>query len=563
MSGTPPIRSSLELGGQTEIPSTFTDLSTTTAPSAAPADPTEVFSRAQETLQQELEKHSPQDRTYQICSSSTPSRSIPIPSLNLHPSQAAPSSPLAVSWGHRGDISAKYARVKPLSRHTSVHHLLFLKDKPPELQQTSPLDQLGVSPRFSRNVHTTREQSSSSSSSTDAPLTERGFRTAAPMFFSITNHKVKFSGKEACEQLLSCLNRPGGPDLVLNFFSQLHSLEDAEWYVRRWDVLLAELILRPQTYAFIHQFIKSEGIKIDPFAKRIVEGFQKMRPPASLEVVILLFAFYTHEELRDQTPETLFRGTNLSSSLYKEYGHHLLQKTLKKWEKEIRSHWKKTCHPDNLCLSLHAIRSVLLKNRKGFDKLPIAEQEECCLQTQRQNIENCKGFFRYFLEQFYNQPITEEFRRLIVDRRELIFSRLMSVQRDLIYSKLTPPYSPEIIAEAEAEIAKAEPNAIFQSEVGSCEIVFLRLLNPWLLSLAKKDPIHREALLNLTKMIQALANQVQFGDEKRDEVFEEFKPVYSWFIEIHRFWIHNNFPMRLILLGSNTVTSSSSAPMSN
>ncbi len=648
--------------------------------------PTLVFSGALKRLQDELGglRANP-DRTYQATPASSSSSASPTSEPRAHarrrmtymqPPLSSPQSKLAQPAAlPLPPLDLRHARVrqKTLGRHPSCRDVFSAN--PPLI------DQLAISPRTP-----TGKPPSPCSSSTD---THRSFRQYAPMFFSITNQKASFSSNEASEQIRDYIKTPGGKEQALNFFSHLYNLGDADWYVMRWNLMLADIVLDPESYPFIQNFIERKQINVDSFAKGIAQGFQESDTP--LEKVIDILSFYIREELKKQpsqepllspslyrecklyflqhrmphsfsitnqmvefspekareeilsclatpngeeevrsfisqffplengeeykarwssllaelflnpqshlfirsiiigkdkskvdlfakriaegfqnlnthvdevigvlslcaqedlkrqTPETMFRGTDLSTSLYREYGLVLLHSTMQTWAGILHPFWERMDQHD-FCLKIPFIVNFLHKTENSIDSLT-DEKRAQCLQKQEENFENNKAFFKDFLDEFYKTPIPIEFQKLVASQREYIYARLVEVEIKAISEQAFS--SPE---EKEAALANAKATAILKSEVRVCQLIMLRMLNPWLISLAQKEPIRQEALINLTKMIQALANQVRFG--LKESTLEIYNPIYADFIEVHRFWIDNNFPL-LSLLRESALPSSS------
>ncbi len=141
------------------------------------------------------------------------------------------------------------------------------------------------------------------------------------------------------------------------------------------------------------------------------------------------------------------------------------------------------------------------------------------MQTVKHNKNCCREFFRFFLNKLYESPLPQAFQDLLSIRRKQIYDYLISKE-------------PIPLEEAPAH-----------SEVFIGEVLFLRIINPYLRNIGKKSS-EIDALTNLMKMIQSLSNQVRFGSEKKDEVFESFNDIYDIFIQKHRDYINHKFPLR-------------------
>lgn len=378
-------------------------------------------------------------------------------------------------------------------------------------------ERIPLTPRKNSHDHTMHHQVAftSSSSSTDTPLTTRAFEEAATELLAMPKRKHKFSSEKAALDIVSCLKRPGGVELVLDLFSQYHHLVKDKRISQRWNHLLATTFLYPQSLPLILSFIKKENIHPDAFAQIIISGFHHKKPPFVEATYIL--SLYTLEDLKGQDPKTLFRNIHLSSSLHKEYGAALLDDYLNRMKKQVVSYWKRGASPADLCLNDKRIHQTLIQTHRGYEELEPEKQLEVRGATIRQNIEACKQFFRFFLETLYAEPLPAE------------CQDLLSMRRSQIFTKLRETLPPE--------------EAFIQSEVLVGEILFLRILNPFLLYLGKL-PVEVDSLINLTKMTQAISNQVKFGTEKHDEVFESFNEIYDQFLGMHHEFINKNFSLR-------------------
>lgn len=359
-----------------------------------------------------------------------------------------------------------------------------------------------------------------------------------PHSFSIANQTAEFSSAMAREEILAYLRSGNGAEQIAAFIAHFFPLENGQWYEARWNSLLADLFLNPDSHSFIRGLIGKNKHKVDLFAKRIADGFLHL--DANVNEVIAVLSLCTQEDIQGQTPETMFRGTDLSTSLYREYGLVLLHTTMQNWA-EILDPFLERMDECEFCLKMPLIAKSLYKTDSPIDTLPEEKQAQC-LEKQKVNFENNKGFFSAFLDQFYKTPIPVEFQKLVASQREHIYEKLAEVEIAAISEQ-----SFSSAEEKDAAIANAKATAVLQSEVLICQLIILRMLNPWLISLAQKDPIRQEAILNLTKMIQSLANQVPFG--LKESTLEPYNCIYHDFIEIHRFWIHNYFPLMSLLHG--------------
>lgn len=408
------------------------------------------------------------------------------------------------------------------------HRPLVFTPRPQPKAPDEPIHQMG--------------ESSSSSNRSGPPSPPFCFEEIAPELHLMTDKKKNFSTETAAQEVADCLERPGGKELVLSIFSLYHHVEKEKRIAQRWQLLLTSTLLYPQPKCIdlVYAFLEKEGILPIDFAHTVVEGFLcKETPPLHVSYIL---SSYTEEDLKSQKEDTLFRIGTLSSFLYSGYGNYLLDNHLTSLKKTILNYWKKT-PPTAHCLDERKIYQHLLKSDKKFKGLSEEEKNTLCKKTVEINKASCREFFHLFLKKLYSTPLPEEFQDLLSRRRKGIFNYCLSKGPFL----LEAPSSPK-------ETQKRLLNAQKTSQVVICEVLFVRIINPYLINIGK-DEAQTDALKNLTILIQTICNQnkEEGKSESKKEVFESskmffeesFNDLYDTFIHIHRKYIDENFPIRL------------------
>ena len=74
------------------------------------------------------------------------------------------------------------------------------------------------------------------------------------------------------------------------------------------------------------------------------------------------------------------------------------------------------------------------------------------------------------------------------------------------------------------------------------EFLFFRMINPYLVNHLDclSSPLKRSAVISFSKILQSIANNVYFGDEKCNKAFERFNPIIKKFERQHHLFLEKN-----------------------
>lgn len=318
-----------------------------------------------------------------------------------------------------------------------------------------------------------------------------------PTLMKITEKK-KFDAQEAAKEVTQCLALSYGPELLSETLFKLKGELEGTKRESRFHELMACLLLFPQAVWFTSAFVCAHE-DCDEFSSRAIT-LLATREAAPLSVIYSL-SLFTKNELPGQTLDTLFRGTNLSTSLCKEYGFQLLDPELRFLGRSVQRSLERS---DLLCLCLN--EKLLQKHLSVADAVSSREVVAARLQ---ENIIFCKSYFREMLALIYQMRISPECQSLLAMRRAQIgkhFNLSHSDERLVAFTG---------------------------------QLLFLRILNPFLIEQGTTE-LERSALVSLTKITQALTNQIPFGTEKQDPIFESFNDIFEEFRIIHQQFINAN-----------------------
>ncbi|MGE0670756.1 MAG: hypothetical protein AB7O89_07470 [Parachlamydiales bacterium] len=309
--------------------------------------------------------------------------------------------------------------------------------------------------------------------------------------------KKRFDAQEAAKEVAQCLALSKGPELLASTLSELKGgLEGTKKKVR-YHELMASLLLYPQAVPFIADYVLAHE-NCDEFSANVIPFYKSWEtPPLS---VIYSLSLFTRKELQKQDLETLFRGTNLSTSFCKEYGLQILDTELRFLGRSVKRPLDKG-DALNFCLSEKLLQKYIAPVGSAASVNTDARIQE--------NISFCKTYFREMLTQIYQMNLPVE------------CQSLLAMYRAQIAKHFNLTHSDERV------------------EVFTGQLFFLRILNPYLIAQGSSE-LEVSALVSLTKMTQALANNIPFGTEKQDPIFESFNDIYDEFKIIHQQFINAN-----------------------
>jgi hypothetical protein len=246
-----------------------------------------------------------------------------------------------------------------------------------------------------------------------------------------------------------------------------------------------------------------DDIKL-PVARKFVKRMQEAGAiPDDLPTII---SQITRDELKFQQIENLFREANLSSYLCREVSYIY-------WEGELKD-LKAFCleklhaiNPQNCILEDSKIREFKKEQDPQFVNRPLSIRDRLVWLLQQDNVKCFSEFAIPIIEKIYSLPVPDKFAKLLKMRRHNIYLYL----RD--------------------HTNKTKEERTHLSRVGLGEVLFLRILNPWLLNVTDV-PNDLSVMKTLTCLMQQLSNEIPFGVEK--PILEKLNPLFDRFIGMHR-----------------------------
>lgn len=330
-------------------------------------------------------------------------------------------------------------------------------------------------------------------------------------FISMRLHKIFYKVEIAEKELSKCLGDNTDKlqrEIILQLVLDLH--KDPKNHERLYEVLSLAL-LKKENMAFIQSFLRTNKPTITPFAEAAVDVL--IRRKIDLLPVIL---HATEFDLERETPKTVFRDTCLSSALSKVYGKHLWEKELKELDHTIHREFNRWPNPSLLTLDSNAMSQLLEQNDPDFKKLPADKQNEAIAREVEHHAENFRQFAFPILAAIYSMKIPSKFSQLLQMRRNCIIAFL----------------------KAHPDPSNPNEDLNVSSRITVSGDLFLRLLNPHLSQdFNEQHPKWLRIMLHLAKFTQNLANEVRFGQEKREPVYELLNPLFDTFIKTHRDFI--------------------------
>ena len=271
--------------------------------------------------------------------------------------------------------------------------------------------------------------------------------------------------------------------------------------------VIALTISKSGNEKFFCSLVKDWRIDVNDFAKNVAMEFKKDSNLSPLFLPTLMRV--TDYELKSQNPQTLFREQNFSSALCREYAGIVWGDELKQFCSGLSKKLEKI-GPLNLCLMTQLIEEHLLKEDPSFKLLNYHLREKQIQKFLHSNLKSFKEFTQSILSEIFDMKISNEIKIMLICRRSQIIKFL-----------------------SESSLQKNEKlEALSRTYIS--EVLILRILNPQIISLAQsngQNPALRNVVINLSKIIQALGNQVPFNDENEDIVYQAFKDLYEFSIK--------------------------------
>ena len=351
-------------------------------------------------------------------------------------------------------------------------------------------------------------------------------------YFTTMPTKLYFDTKKAEAELSAVISEyPQEMQEVLKIVIEVRD-KLSEKHLHRLQDVLTRCLIEPSSKFMGNnaRFIKSYFIKYvgetDLFAKHVVAKL--IEKQKKHEEITVILATYTLTDMVKETLETLFRGTNLSSSLCKHYGNFLWQQVLKELEKIILKELNSQSDISQLNIDPTSILMELMERKDiSFNECSTKDQNDLFAETEKKRVDNFMRFAALAMAHIYALKFPEKFSQILQNRRSHIIKFL---EKNMHQSK--------------------EFEAVDRSRIYISELLFLRILNPHLIAIAKAKAIPKEksqivehVMVQLTKCIQCLAKQAPFGSEKDELLYEKLNPLYEDCIKTHQAFLDlHTFP---------------------
>jgi len=308
-----------------------------------------------------------------------------------------------------------------------------------------------------------------------------------------------FDKKKAEEELSGCIQLfPIQYRDIEKILTQTQSQLSENRLHRLYDIFCLALPKNTNATFLSLYFNRTNGA--DDFAKVAVSELMKEKTDNEM---IELLALYTRVDLGLQIDDcdTLFRNDWISSSLCHEYALAIWKKEIDRLCGIIADELNVNGH--HLCLDKTQIEKEL-KQDSNFSALKINTQRKKISQVLRGNQVQFVVFLQKIIPVIHSMTVPSQ------------LSNLFKMRRHLISIFLAPKLK-------EGESLKQ------LSRMYTSELVFLRLINPAILSIPNHD--FASVKINIIKMIQSLANEAR---PEKDTLAEILKPIYDEFISHHR-----------------------------
>jgi hypothetical protein len=347
-----------------------------------------------------------------------------------------------------------------------------------------------------------------------------------PYFLKLSesNFFSMFSPERAAKELSGCLKEnPRDFPLIVDIVSKLRSINKKDSVKAKLHEVLAHVLLNVEGTQFIYVYFDKSGQEEnkDAFAKTVVKIVDKNKKQFDF---MQSLSRVTELELPKQKVQSLFRETNLSSTLCKAYGSYLWGKQMKELDglivKELRRF-----KPEDLLLDRNLLMEIVKKQNPNFNHLSIQDQKKLEEAQLNSNVINFQKFAEAIISHIYLLKVSGSLQELLQMRRHYIIS-FLKAQTD---NKVHLSSNNNNVEDQEIQNEVSDPDE--RSKIYICELIFLRIINPHLLALvdANKEPEKYRILVQLTKVIQKIANQVPF--EEKDGIYIKCNELLDFIIE--------------------------------
>lgn len=263
------------------------------------------------------------------------------------------------------------------------------------------------------------------------------------------------------------------------------------------DVVITKILkLRGSSILFWSYFnsLESPRDEIPRFANNAIRILLTEKDSSCL--ILQVIKRITRSEIKNEKLDTLFRETNFSSALCREYGVQLWTEDLNNLLNTVKQALDQS---DLVAISL---------DQDVVSKTPGPETLDEKLD---EHAKRFSEFARPIIQKLFELSPPKNLQQMLVSRRKQIikFLRKHSLEKE---------------------------EAIRASRTYISEILHLRLVNGKLL-LIDLSPLPHNVLVSLGKVLQCLAKEAPFGFEKQEPIYERLNPLFSDFLELHREFI--------------------------
>lgn len=328
----------------------------------------------------------------------------------------------------------------------------------------------------------------------------RNFKTAPPfheMHFS-SIRKFFFNEAKAAAEFFEVYKKfPKNREILIQNLVETRKTLSSDKHLKRMDVVITKILkLRGSSILFWSYFnsLESPRDEIPRFANNAIRILLTEKDSSCL--ILQVIKRITRSEIKNEKLDTLFRETNFSSALCREYGVQL-------WTEDL----------NNL---LNAVKQALDQS----DLVAISLDQDVVSKTPGpetldekldEHAKRFSEFARPIIQKLFELSPPKNLQQMLVSRRKQIikFLRKHSLEKE---------------------------EAIRASRTYISEILHLRLVNGKLL-LIDLSPLPHNVLVSLGKVLQCLAKEAPFGFEKQEPIYERLNPLFSDFLELHREFI--------------------------
>lgn len=321
-----------------------------------------------------------------------------------------------------------------------------------------------------------------------------------------------FNKTTAEEELSHCIQcSPTQYEDIANILKKIQSQLAGNRLHRLHDVFCLALPKSNNAAFLSYYFSRALDADVDVFAQAAIPQLRKKK---NADEMLQLLDLYTRVDLgwQSEDRDTLFRNNWLSSALCQQYANVIWETEIARIRQIVADELK--MNGKNLCLDQGQIKTELELKVADFSQFNVKKQKKRILKVLDENETHFVNFLRHFIPEIHRMSVPTNLSNLFKMRRQRISNSI------------------------ENKLKKGEDlNNV--SRIYTSELVFLRLINPAILSdkninpaiLSVQNPTFTSVKINIIKMIQSLANEVR---PEHDKMAKVLIPVYDEFIVANR-----------------------------